>query len=114
VIYFSLGVLNAALVLFGFKKNFLARFLDFCYRTVTFPIGLLVGLCFWGIFFIDRELIFPKAFDGVIMPWHNHVMHTLPMFTSIIDNFFTEHFYENSFIKGFLPLLLLAIAYIIW
>jgi hypothetical protein len=114
VIYFSLGIFNAALVLFSFKNNILARFLNFCYRSVIFPVGLLVGVCFWGIYFVDRELIFSKRFDGIILPWHNHVMHTLPVFTSVIDNFFTEHFYEKSFIKGFLPLLLLSIAYIIW
>jgi len=33
-----------------------------------------VVLTFWGIYAVDRELVFPKALDGIIPSWLNHVM----------------------------------------
>jgi hypothetical protein len=114
MIYFGLGMLNATLVLLGVKQNPLSRFLNFVYTSAIFPMGQVVGLCFWGIYLVDRNLIFPAFLDKIILPWHNHVMHTLPMLSPVGDNFFTEHKYEKSFVRGFAPLLALSIGYIIW
>lgn len=33
-----------------------------------------VVLTFWGIYAIDRELVYPKALDKVIPSWLNHIM----------------------------------------
>jgi hypothetical protein len=33
-----------------------------------------VVLTFWGIYAVDRELVYPKALDKLIPPWLNHIM----------------------------------------
>ena len=35
-----------------------------------------VAACFWGLWAIDRELVFPVALDVFFPPWLNHIMHT--------------------------------------
>jgi hypothetical protein len=73
-----------------------------------------VSLTFWGIFFIDRDLIYSKKIEAIIPTYHNHLIHTLPFFSSIFDAFVTKHNYETSFLRGVTPTLLFAIAYVIW
>ena len=31
-------------------------------------------MTFWGIYAVDRELVYPKALDKLIPPWLNHIM----------------------------------------
>ena len=33
-----------------------------------------VSATFWGIYSVDRELIFPKVYDELIPPWLNHAL----------------------------------------
>lgn len=53
--------------------------------SLAFPLAMFVGLTFWGIYFVDRELILPKAIDPYFPAWLNHVMHTNIMLTSLIE-----------------------------
>ena len=64
--------------------------------------------------FSNKELIYPSKIERIIPPWQNHVMHTLPLFAAVLDNFFTEHYYNRSFLKGFFPTFVLSIAYTAW
>lgn len=34
----------------------------------------LVVLTFWGIYAVDRELIFPRVLDKIIPASHNHIL----------------------------------------
>lgn len=36
---------------------------DYLLAAFAFPLATNVGLTFWSLMAIDRELIFPKAFD---------------------------------------------------
>lgn len=33
-----------------------------------------VVLSFWGIYAVDRELVYPKELDKIIPAWLNHIM----------------------------------------
>lgn len=46
---------------------------------------------FWGLYAIDRELIFPKSLDEFIPGWQNHVMHTLPIIGALLDAYLVHH-----------------------
>jgi hypothetical protein len=37
---------------------------DYMFATFAYPIALNVGVTFWSLMAIDRELVFPKAFDA--------------------------------------------------
>ncbi|XP_052869549.1 androgen-induced gene 1 protein-like isoform X2 [Anopheles cruzii] len=49
---------------------------DYTLAAFAFPVALNVGVTFWTLMAIDRELVFPKALDAVFPGWLNHVMHT--------------------------------------
>lgn len=57
----------------------------FLFSTLVFPSSLLVMTIFWGIWHIDRELIFPKAIDDFFPTWLNHSLHTLIVIPLIIE-----------------------------
>lgn len=40
------------------------RLKDYILATFAFPLALTVGITFWTLMAIDRELILPKAFDA--------------------------------------------------
>ena len=63
----------------AFLANFYAkarRFRDILFASAAFPIGMFVGIVFWTLFFINRELIFPKILDDYFPAILNHCMHT--------------------------------------
>jgi hypothetical protein len=70
-------------------------------------------MAFWCLYFIDPNLVWPKFVESVVPQWQNHIMHTLPLVTSIIDNFIANR-QNSSFWKGILTTAFFAILYIIW
>lgn len=38
---------------------------DYTLAAFAFPVALNVGVTFWTLMAIDRELVFPKALDAV-------------------------------------------------
>ncbi len=76
--YYNLSIINALLVLIGLRKTHLGKFLNYSFVSAIFSIGSLVTIIFWGLFFINRELIWPKKLELLIPPWRNHVVHTMP------------------------------------
>ncbi len=59
----------------------------------------LVSFSFWLIYFVDRKLIYPVILDSIVPDWQNHVMHTLPLASLLLESFLTKHKYP-SFLKG--------------
>ncbi|CAB4062482.1 unnamed protein product [Lepeophtheirus salmonis] len=51
------------------RKHFASRIRfvrDYYFTSVGFPVGLFVGLMFWGLWWINRELVMPKIMDPYI------------------------------------------------
>lgn len=69
---------------------------------------------FWGIYLVNRDLIFPNILDEVVPSWHNHILHTLPLIAAIADNLTAPHVYNKSFLWGVLPTVLYGKGYLIW
>ncbi len=54
----------------------LVRLEDFFFASVAFPVGIFVGLIFWGLYFSNKDLIYPHPLEIIIPDWLNHAMHT--------------------------------------
>lgn len=46
------------------KPSSLRRFKDYILAAFAFPLALNVGITFWSLMAVDRELILPKSFDS--------------------------------------------------
>ncbi len=69
---------------------------------------------FWGLYFIEPELVWPKMVEELVPNWQNHVMHTLPIVSVMFECFNRKYEYEKSFFKGMLPTAILGTSYVIW
>ncbi|KAK9505314.1 hypothetical protein O3M35_009398 [Rhynocoris fuscipes] len=78
-LYFSISLINDII---GPKEKdsenttVLNKVKDFFEASIAFPIAMFVGITFWSLMAIDRELVLPKALDPYFPSWVNHVMHT--------------------------------------
>jgi hypothetical protein len=116
-VYFTLCFVNA-LYEFFFKTNsqpgLMRRLANRIYIHAALPCGTLVVVFFWGIFAVDRDLIYPKKIEEIVPHYQNHLIHTLPLISGILDTFVTRHKYTPSWFKGAIPTMLLALAYAVW
>ena len=72
-----------------------------------------VGVQFWILMFIDRELVLPKAMDPFFPSWLNHIMHTNIMVFTVLEMVMTFRRYpkRSDGLKGLLGFML---VYLIW
>jgi hypothetical protein len=57
-------------------RGFLERAEDYLFASIAFPMGLFVGIAFWGLYAFNRELVYPAVLDKIVPVWLNHAMHT--------------------------------------
>ena len=72
-------------------SSIIQNFRDFLFSSIAFPIGSFVTIAFWGIYMVDRNLIFPPALDKWFPPITNHMMHTAPLVAQFIELLLTFH-----------------------
>ena len=70
---------------------------DFLFSSIAFPTGLFVTIAFWGIYVVDRKLIFPVELDKYFPPITNHMMHTTPLVSQILELLFIYHIQPKRF-----------------
>ncbi|XP_066992578.1 androgen-induced gene 1 protein isoform X1 [Anabrus simplex] len=95
------------------KVPFIRKLKDYMYCSVAFPVAMFVGLTFWGLMAIDRELVFPKALDPYFPGWLNHVMHTNIMIFTVIEMLVTFRQYPTRS-KGLAGLTGFMCIYLVW
>ena len=118
-IYFLLMTISVFYELTGTKvmsswHKVLKRVCNYMYVSLVFPVGMFVSFAFWGIYLVDRNLIWPVSFDSFIPKHQNHIMHTLPLIGVLIDMFVSRKTYGNSILTGYIPLFLATIGYTCW
>lgn len=86
---------------------------DFVFTTIAFPLAILVSVVFWGIYTIDRELIYPVVLDSIIPRFVNHILHTACCLLMIIEAFIVHHEYPARK-TGLLTIVAIAILYYLW
>ncbi|XP_072937674.1 androgen-dependent TFPI-regulating protein-like [Epargyreus clarus] len=83
VIYSFIALLCEVLILKNSKNKryklnkHLKALRDILFSGIIWPCTLVVFSIFWSLFFLDRDLIFPKFADKALTPVSNHVIHTL-------------------------------------
>ncbi|XP_064597306.1 androgen-induced gene 1 protein-like isoform X2 [Liolophura sinensis] len=95
------------------KKSSLKAFIDKFLASIGFPMGVFVVTTFWAIFYVDRELVFPRKLDGIIPPWLNHIMHTVPLPFLLLDKYMVYHEYPPRG-KAMLTTIVFASVYQAW
>lgn len=95
------------------NESKLHNFLDLLFSVIVFPLGLFVVVIFWGLWIVDRELIYPSVLDEIIPQWMNHAWHTFVLPFIVIENFIVFHQYPRPK-SGILALASLAGVYEIW
>ncbi|XP_022911051.1 androgen-dependent TFPI-regulating protein-like [Onthophagus taurus] len=73
---------NTALSIFNFEK-----IKGFLYVGVVVPSAFFVFGTFWILWIVDRELVFPKAFDEFVPQWINHCLHTSIVILPVVEFF---------------------------
>ncbi|XP_028041513.1 androgen-dependent TFPI-regulating protein-like [Bombyx mandarina] len=115
-LYFTLALLND---LFGnneptpSEKPLIRRIKDILFSALAFPLSMFVGITFWGIYAIDRELILPRSLDPYFPTWLNHVMHTNIMAFILIDLLTSFRMYPRKKI-GLSVLCTYMLCYMVW
>ena len=116
LIYFSLAFLNDVFGTESTTKETSSRLQkcrDFLFSTLAFPIGIFVPTIFWILFNIDRNLVFPPLLDKVFPPITNHMMHTTPLPSQILELLLVYHIYPRK-ISGIPAIVAFCLTYIGW
>lgn len=67
------------------EKPLIRRVKDTIFSCLAFPLASFVGVVFWGIYAVDRELILPRSLDPYFPLWLNHVMHSNIVIFALIE-----------------------------
>nr|XP_054775500.1 androgen-induced gene 1 protein-like [Lytechinus pictus] len=116
ILYFFVCCVTDLILTSGSRTRIGQTFLglrDWFYCSVAFPITLLVGLMYWGIYAIDRELIYPVRIQDVYPMWLSHCMHTYIVFIMLLEAYLLKH-KQPSRKSGMLGLLVVGLSYLLW
>ncbi|XP_018300535.1 androgen-dependent TFPI-regulating protein isoform X2 [Mycetomoellerius zeteki] len=95
------------------KPPFTRKLKDYFHASLGFPVAMFVGVTFWVLMFVDRELVLPKALDPYFPWWLNHLMHTMIMVTTMLEMIFVPRQYpKRSRSLGILVSFMLT--YLVW
>jgi len=95
------------------KTPRLRKLQDMIMSCLAFPISMFVGLTFWGLYFVDRELVLPKAIDPYFPWWLNHCMHTNIMVFVLIEMVMVRREYPSRRV-GLSVLISFMLLYLVW
>lgn len=89
------------------------RVRDYIFGTFAFPLAFDVGIMFWLLYSIDRELVFPKGLDAFFPWWLNNFVHTNIMAFILLEMIIVHHNYPCRFL-GLAGLGVFMVAYLGW
>lgn len=95
------------------KPPFIRKLKDYMYATLSFPLAMFVGVTFWSLMLVDRELVLPKALDPYFPWWLNHLMHTMIMVSAIIELVLAPRQYPKRS-RGLGGLIAFMLVYLVW
>ncbi|XP_035659274.1 androgen-induced gene 1 protein-like [Branchiostoma floridae] len=107
----------------GKKAAGLRKIQDYVLASVLFPMSMIVTVVFWGIYAVDRDMIFPTSMDKIIPPWINHVWiippwinhvwHTTVVPVLLLEMYLVHH-RQPSRRAGLTGAVTVGIIYLIW
>jgi len=105
-VFFSIALLS------NFTHR-LTKVRDILFASAAFPIGMFVGIIFWSLWAVDRELVFPARYDVYIPSLVNHLMHTTVIPLQLGQLMLVKHKYPSRAI-GYTITATLCMAYLAW
>ena len=98
---------------FSKERSIIVRWRDVMFASAAFPVGLFVCVSFWGIWAVDRELVFPAKLDPYFPALMNHAMHTVPLPLLLLEMICIHHVYPSRKTGGGIAASFF-LAYLIW
>ncbi|XP_015173749.1 PREDICTED: androgen-induced gene 1 protein-like isoform X2 [Polistes dominula] len=95
------------------KPPFIRKLKDYFFGALCFPLAMFVGITFWALMFIDRELVLPKALDPYFPWWLNHLMHTMIMVSIVTELLLSPRKYPKRSHSLF-GLVGFTLTYLVW
>lgn len=95
------------------KPPLIRKIKDAIFTSLAFPLSMFVSVTFWGIYLVDRELIFPKILDKYFPVWLNHIMHTNIMVFVLLELVMSFRMYPTKK-RGMSILTVFMLIYLIW
>ena len=117
LIYFSVSFFNnfiGSQATDSTKASKLQKCRDYLFATLAFPIGQFVGIIFWVLFHIDRELVFPLHYDNFFPNYINHAMHTTVIPAQLLELFLQYHAYPSKRFNGMSTTMIFCFVYLTW
>ncbi|XP_053612183.1 androgen-dependent TFPI-regulating protein-like [Plodia interpunctella] len=116
-LYFTVSLLNDILgtnaTALAPKKTPLIRSIKDLMFSLAFPVALYVSIAFWGIYAIDKNLVFPEHIEKIFPVWFNHTLHTLIAIFMFIELFVTNKTYPSRKFGIFLTVTY-TLSYVVW
>ncbi|XP_047987464.1 androgen-induced gene 1 protein-like [Leguminivora glycinivorella] len=114
-IYFTLSVLNDYIGTNAdqSKHASLLRTIKDTLFVLAFPVALYVTSAFWGIYAVDKDLIFPDWLAKLVPSWVNHTMHTFILLFIALELVITYRRYPSRAV-GYSIVILFNLMYTIW
>ncbi|XP_054269413.1 androgen-dependent TFPI-regulating protein-like [Macrosteles quadrilineatus] len=112
-IYFLVALVEDVLSVFKGQerlKDKVNKFKNYFFTVLVAPMALLVSIVFWGIWSVDRNLIFPTVLDKYLPPWINHSLHTTTSVVVLLEMYLCFHKYP-SFKPALLGITLYLLCY---
>lgn len=95
LIFFSAQLLTDLVPKSKFKST-LQKFSDLIFTTIAFPMAAVVVVTFWGIYAVDRSLVFPEVFDLFVPLYLNHLWHTTVILWVLCEIYFVHHCFPTT------------------
>ena len=77
-------------------KKVLQRLTDLVFTTMVLPLAIFIPVSFWGLYAIDRNLIYPEVFDKVVPPYINHFLHTAILLWALCEVYLVHHHFPST------------------
>lgn len=79
-----------------FFKRTLQKFSDFVFTGIAFPLAAFVVATFWGLYAIDRNLVYPEVLDKVVPSYLNHFWHSSVLLWGIFEMYLFHHRFPST------------------
>jgi hypothetical protein len=115
-LYFTIALLNDLIgtnEVSPKKTPLIRKIKDYGLATFAWPVAWNVAITFWGLYAVDRELVFPRVLDTFFPNWLNHVLHTNIAIFIMLEMCVSFRRYPSRQ-AGLFGLGLFMLAYLVW
>ncbi|XP_027203557.2 androgen-induced gene 1 protein-like [Dermatophagoides pteronyssinus] len=108
--FFGLALIGS----FRWTPKSFGRLVDFVFYSLAFPVAMFVAISFWSLWSIDRELVFPKAYDPYYPYWLHQTSHTLVALLVLVELIFANRNPPSKQAHGLIMINLFSYVYSFW